>query len=110
MGSNVITPGQRLASALAANVTEERLATAIGDALTATQANRDGTVTPDHKTRLQAASLGLAYSHGRPIERVESINVNLDPDSQLGIEERLADSPALRQALRKTLDKCDSAD
>lgn len=110
MKASILTPGQKLASALAANLPEERLASAISEALTANQSNRDGTVTPDHKTRLQAASLGLAYSHGRPIERVESINVNLDPDSQLGIEERLADSPALRQALRKTLDKCDSAD
>lgn len=99
-----LTPGQLLAKELADNVTDERLATAISEALTATQTNRDGTVAPDHRTRLQAATLGLAYRHGRPVERQEVVSVNLDADSSIGLADRLKNSPALRRSLRAILD------
>ncbi len=95
-----LTAGQQLAKELAENVTDERLAVAISEALTATQINRDGTITPDHKTRLQAATLGLAYRHGRPVERQEVVSVNLDAEASIGLEERLANSPALLRNLK----------
>jgi len=110
MKTSLLTPGQKLASALADNVTEERLATAISEALVATQKHRDGTVEPDHKVRLEAAKLGLAYAHGRPVERIESVSINLDADSQIGLEERLKNSPALRLSLSTMLAKCDGGD
>lgn len=103
--STTHTPGQILAKELADNVTDQRLATAISEALTATQTNRDGTITPDHKTRLQAATLGLAYRHGRPVERQEVVSVNLDADSSIGLAERLKNSPALRKSLQAILDQ-----
>ncbi len=108
MKPTALTPGQKLASALADNVTEERLATAISEALVATQKHRDGTIEPDHKVRLEAAKIGLAYSHGRPVERQEVISVNLDADSSLGLAERLANSPALRKSLRDILNRTDA--
>lgn len=108
MKSNALTPTQRLASALSDNVTEERLATAISEALVATQKHRDGTIEPDHKVRLEAAKLGLAYSHGRPVERQEVISVNLDADSSLGLAERLANSPTLRKSLQELLDRTEA--
>lgn len=103
--STTLTPGHLLAQELADNVTDERLATAISEALTATQTNRDGTITPDHKTRLQAATLGLAYRHGRAVERQEVVSVNLDADSSIGLAERLQNSPALRKSLQAILDQ-----
>ena len=106
--STALSPGQILAKELADNVTDRRLATAISEALAATQINRDGTITPDHTTRLQAATLGLAYRHGRPVERQEVVSVNLDADSSIGLAERLRNSPALRKSLRQILDATES--
>jgi hypothetical protein len=99
-----LTAAQRLAQALTDHVTDDRLATAISEALAATQTNRDGTITPDHRTRLQAAQLGLAYAHGRPVERSEIVQVNLDADNSIGLAERLKNSPALRRSLRAILE------
>jgi hypothetical protein len=106
--TTAISPGHLLAQELAENVPDERIAIAISEALTATQINRDGTITPDHKTRLQAATLGLAYRHGRAVERQEVVSVSLDADSSIGLAERLANSPALRKSLRAVLDQVDS--
>jgi hypothetical protein len=81
----------------------DRIVKALADALAADLVNRDGTRGPDHRTRVQAASLLLAYRIGRPIERSEVVSVNLDADSSVGLRERLASSPAMKAALLKLL-------
>lgn len=75
--------------------------------LTATQTTRSGKIEPDNRIRLEAARLVMAYRHGTPIQRSETISVNLDADASLDMRERLARSPALRLALRKTLDEAE---
>ena len=95
-------PNYSLTEALAAELPDEQIAIAIRDALTATQTTRSGTVEPDHKTRLQAATLALAYKHGRPVERQEVITTNLTENNE-ALLERLKSSPAARDALRRTL-------
>jgi hypothetical protein len=99
-----LTAGQSLAKELAENIPDQRLGLAISQALVADQTNRDGTITPDHKVRLQAATLALAYLHGRPVERQEVVSVSLNADSSIGLAERLKNSPALRRSLRTILE------
>jgi hypothetical protein len=64
---------------------------------------------PDYRTRLAAFKLMLEYLIGKPVERSESVTINLDADATLGIEERLAKSPALREQLRKSLEAAEAA-
>ena len=106
--SQSLTAGQQLAQELATNVTDARLAEAISEALVATQTTRSGTVEPDHRTRLQAATLALAYKHGRPVYRSEVVSVNLDADSSIGLAERLANSPALLKSLKAVIAKVEN--
>ncbi len=85
-----------------------RIASAISDALVAEIVTKGGVKIPDHRSRLQAATLALAYLAGRPIERQEVVTVSVDADSSAGIADRLMKSPALREQLRKTLDDADA--
>lgn len=103
MSPTPITPGQALAAALDAEIPEERIARALSEALTATTTTRAGTTEPDHRTRLAATQLALAYKHGRPVERQEVVSVNLDADNALGLRERIRHSPALRKLLADAL-------
>lgn len=100
-------PSQALASALDKEIPDERIAKALGDALTATQTTRSGTVEPDHKTRLQAATLALAYKVGRPIERQQVLTAKIG-DTDADFIERLAHSPALRAALRDAVEAAEN--
>jgi hypothetical protein len=100
------TQNNSLAESLATELPDEQIAIAIRDALTATQTTRSGTVEPDHKTRLQAATLALAYKHGRPIERQEVITANL-AESDEAILDRLKKSSVLRELLQRKLDSCE---
>lgn len=98
-----IQPSQALAAALDAKIPDSKIADVLELAMTANQVERDGTVRPDHKTRLAAAQVALAYRHGRPIERQQIITANVGPtDSDL--IERLAHSPALRAAIRDAVE------
>ena len=100
------TQNNSLAESLATELPDEQIAIAIRDALTATQTTRSGTVEPDHKTRLQAATLALSYRVGLPVQRQEVITANIAAD-ETSIHERLKNSTALRAALRRTLDACE---
>ena len=101
------TPGQKLAAALERECPEDRLARVISEGLTATQQNRDGTVSPDFRTRLSAAQLALFYKHGKPVERSEVIQVTASNDAET--LRRVLQSPASRAALRKVLDDAEAA-
>lgn len=96
------TQNNSLAEALATELPDEQIALAIRDALTATQTTRSGTIEPDHKTRLQAATLALAYKHGRPVERQEVLTANITANDE-SIMDRIKNSPAAIVALRKFL-------
>jgi hypothetical protein len=96
-------PSTTLALALGKEAPPERLAQVLADALSATTVSRSGSVEVDTRSRLQAASLILAYQIGRPIERSEVVTVSLDASQQGDMSERLRHSPALRAAMRRTL-------
>jgi hypothetical protein len=101
-------PNRALNAAIDLKAPPERIVDALSAALAADTVNRDGSRGPDHKTRVQAALALLHFRVGRPVERSEVINVNLDADSMSGLRERLAASPAMRQTLAGLLaEACD---
>ena len=76
--------------------------------LDASVVTKAGQLVDDSRTQLAAAQLLAFFYVGRPVERQEVVSVNLDADSALGIEERLARSPALREQLRRSLAAADA--
>ena len=96
-------PGQELQRVLAGEVPDSRIAKAISEGLQATTTTRAGTTEPDHRTRLQAATLALSYRHGLPLRREESLTLNLTAANPDDLRARLARSPALRRSLAKML-------
>lgn len=108
--SNIATPtssSQAIAAALEKVITPEQLAITLSEALSATTVSRSGVVEKDTRSRLQAASLILSYQVGRPVERSETVTVNVDADSTVDLSERLRHSPALRALFRKILDSAE---
>ena len=63
---------------------------------------------PDNRTRLAVAVYLGNHILGTPTQRIETVSVNVDADSALGLEERLRHSPALRSMFRKMLDNVES--
>lgn len=92
-----------ISQALDQTIAPEQIAKVLRDALSATVTTRAGVIEPDTRSRLQAAGMILAYQVGTPIQRTESVTVNLDADSAVGMEERLRHSPALRGLLKSML-------
>ena len=103
------TPSQLLTEALAKETPPDRIGRCLSEAMGADMVNRDGTKSPDHKTRIFAANLAIQFSVGRAVERIESININADADSAVGMEDRLRHSPALRALFRKMLDRVEGS-
>lgn len=101
--NNTESQSRSLAAALEAEVPSGRLAAVLSDALSATTLSRDGRELPDTRSRLQAASLILAYQIGTPVQRSESVVVSLDADQSEDMRGRLRHSPALRAAMRRAL-------
>jgi hypothetical protein len=93
------TPSRELSAALDRDAPMDRVARVLADGLAATTTTRSGTVEPCWRTRMQAASLIIAQRIGMPIQRTESVQINLDADSSVGLKERLRHSPALRKSL-----------
>jgi hypothetical protein len=96
---------QQLAEVLHTEIPEERIARVLSDAMAATMTTRAGTVEPDHKTRVQAATLTLAYKVGRPVERQEVITKDVTTSVDEDLAGRLKRSPALRRMFRRILDE-----
>lgn len=99
------TPSQQLAEALDAQISSERISEVLSEALTATIRSRAGTVEPDWRTRMTAATLALSYKVGKPIERQQILTQTLAADPIADIEDRLAKSPSLRRSLATALAK-----
>lgn len=89
-------------------VKPERVAAAVGQLLTAKRVTKSGAEFPDYRAMEAGIKLYLAYTIGLPVQRQEVVTVNVDADSETGMMDRLAKSPALRAALRKALDAADA--
>jgi hypothetical protein len=104
------TASQQLAEALANEIPETRIAHALSDAMSADLVNRDGSRSPDHRVRLAALQLHLAYTEGKPIERQQIVTQTISSDPVADIAERLARSPSLRKSLAAMLAKVEGED
>jgi len=93
----------QLAAAIDRDAPDERIVAVLADALAADLVARDGTRQPDHRTRLDAAKVLLSYGVGTPIQRSEILTVSADADTEVGLENRLRHSPALRALFRRLL-------
>lgn len=94
--------------AIARKISPERIANKINELLDMTRTLKDGSEIPDVRAREAGVKLALAYMVGLPTQRQEIISVSVDADSSAGLKDRLAASPALRAALRRSLDDADS--
>lgn len=63
---------------------------------------------PDFKTRLAACELFLSYCVGLPVQRNENLNITAPNTAAVGYEEMLRKSPALRQAMRRSVDRAEA--
>lgn len=104
----LVDANSKLTETIDAVAPSERIVTALANALEADLTNRDGTRGPDHKTRVAAAQLLLAYRVGRPVERQQVITARAD-EAQETFAEKLARSPALRELYREELAKAEAA-
>lgn len=86
----------------------EKIAEKLDELIHATRMTKHGEVI-DTRSVEAGVKLWLAYAIGLPVQRSEAITVALDADSTVGIEERLAKSPALREQLRRSLAAADAA-
>ena len=103
------TPAEALARVLDDECPESRLGQVLSECLSATTTTRAGTKEPDYRTRLQAASLALAYRHGLPLKR-EEIHTKVIGESDETLLDRLVRSPALVANLKELLAKAETID
>jgi hypothetical protein len=99
---SIMSPGEinrEVTTAIARHIQPDRIGRVISGMLDATRTLKDGTELPDTRTQEAAVKLYLSYMIGLPTQRVETVNVNLDADSAVGLRERLQHSPALRKTL-----------
>jgi hypothetical protein len=98
-----LKPVEALSAAIACEITPERLSRVLSDALAADQVNRDGTRSPDFRTRLSALEIVLNRTIGTASKADEVTTVNPDANEGDKLAERLARSPALRRSLARLL-------
>lgn len=96
---------QELLERVLARIEPDAIGETLEALLSAESRGRDGTVQPDHRTRLEAAKLILAYTVGQPIQREHRI------EEQRGKGDGYDDlrrSKSLRAAVRRDLDRLDA--
>lgn len=98
-------PAARLAEKLAAGVSPEQILHTLQQALAADTVARDGSRQPDHRVRVEASKLLLAYSLGLPVSRQEihQTVTNKSEDDAM----RLLESPTTRRKLREMLERAE---
>jgi hypothetical protein len=107
---SIADPGElskEVIGAIQRHVDPDKVGRVLAKMLDAKRTLKNGDELDDSRTQEAALKLYLAYSVGTPVQRTESVNVNVDADSAQGLEERLRNAPALRQVFRKLIDKID---
>ena len=99
---------KQVAKVLLEKVGPDMVAETIHEMMVATRPTRDGEV-PDGRQREAGVKLWLAYMVGLPVQRTESVTVELTADAEVGMRERLRHSPSLRASLRAILDEIEGA-
>lgn len=94
-------------SAIVRKFDGDKLAGLLDELSKAENITNGGHKIPDNRTRLSAATLILAYMIGRPVERQEILNINMNADAAHDLAERLKGSPSLRAAFRSILEQAE---
>jgi len=98
---------RELVAAIAQVISPQRIAEAINEMLSAKRELKNGTVLPDTRAQEAGVKFYLQYMIGLPVQRVEQVNVNIDADAEAGLTDRLTKSPALRQSLKRAIEKAE---
>jgi hypothetical protein len=99
-----------VAASIAERFGGNKLSDVLADLLQATHLTKGGQMIADNRTRLATVAFIHDRIVGLPVQKIETLNVNLDADSAVGMEDRLRNSPALRQALKGILEKVENAE
>jgi hypothetical protein len=94
--------------AITDRVPPQKIGETIQRMLEAKRYHKDGTELDDTRTMEAGLKLYLAYVVGMPVQRSESISVNVDASTLADMEERLSKSPAMRQAFRRVLESAEA--
>jgi hypothetical protein len=105
--ANLRSVTQDVAVAIAGAFGGDTLVKLFEDLTKATCVTNGGKVIPDNRTRLSAAIYVANQILGTPVQRSENVTVNLEADSAIGLVERLKNSPAMRESLRRALEAAD---
>jgi hypothetical protein len=89
--------------AMAKKVSPDDIAGKVHQLINAKRDTKHGLI-PDVRSMEAGIKLYLAYVVGLPVQRSEVLTVNLDADSTTGFVERLKNSPAMRESLRRALE------
>ena len=98
---------RELVAAIAQVISPQRIAEAINEMLSAKRELKNGTILPDTRAQEAGVKFYLQYMIGLPVQRVEQVNVNIDADAEAGLTDRLTNSPALRQSLKRAIEKAE---
>jgi hypothetical protein len=82
----------------------------IASLLSATRTLKNGDILPDTRAQEAAAKLYMSYAVGMPVQRSEVVNVNLDADKGDDLEQRMRQSPAMRESFRAMIARIDGAE
>ena len=93
----------RLSSLLAERFPPEVIANKLNEMLKAVTVLKDGREKPDLRSREAGLKLLLNYSIGLPIQRTETVTVNVDTSME-ALQEQVNMSPALKARLIKMTD------
>lgn len=62
---------------------------------------------PDHRIRTSSAVDTLCFTDGKPVERREQVNINLD-GKDVEAQKKFIDSPALRASLKQKIEEAEA--
>jgi hypothetical protein len=94
-------------ASIAAQIAPGRIGKVLDAMLDAKRHLKDGTELDDTRTQEAALKLYMAYMIGMPVQRSESVTVALDADSAIGLQDRLRNSPHLRESMRKMIERAE---
>ena len=92
----------RLTSVLAEQFPAEVISEKIDELLNATRELKDGTILTDTRSLEAGLKLLLAYTVGKPVERTETLTVNVETTPEQ-LSAQIESSPALKARLKKLL-------
>lgn len=107
--------GKQLETLLTNSRAREKAVAALEAALKATRTvycpkSKELIEEPDHRVRAAAAVDLLCFTDGKPVERRENVNINIDGQDAKAVEDKMLSSPAMRAALKRKIEQVDKSE